>query len=210
VHVSGKLERDGYTVKRVYWQTWPGYYASGYLYEPEGLSGKAPGILHPHGHWENGARHPVVQSRLIALARKGYVGLVVDSVHAYDYYAGVTPLTIMTWNNIRGIDLLCSLPEVDPERIGCTGCSGGGQQTLYLMCVEDRLTAAVPVNLVSEARRIIAADMTHCPCNHVAGFLAETDETEASAVFAPRPTLYICVTQDWTRWFPQEGYPEIR
>ena len=210
VHVSGELDRDGYVIRRLYWQTWPGYYASGYLYLPKALNGRAPGILNPHGHWENGARNPVVQSRMIGLARKGYVALSVDSVHAYDYYGGVTPLTVMTWNNIRGIDLLCSLPEVDPERLGCTGCSGGGQQTFYLMCVEDRLKAAVPVNLVSEARRIIAADMHHCPCNHVPGFLAETDETEASAVFAPRPALYICVTQDWTRWFPQEGYPEIQ
>jgi dienelactone hydrolase len=210
VRVSGQLGRDGYVIKRVYWQTWPSYYASGYLYLPKGLAGKAPGILNPHGHWENGARNPVVQARMIGLARKGYVALSVDSVHAYDYYSGVTPLTVMTWNNIRGIDLLCSLPEVDPERIGCTGCSGGGQQTFYLMCVEDRLKAAVPVNLVSEARRIISSEMHHCPCNHVAGFLAETDETEASAVFAPQPALYICVTQDWTKWFPQEGYPEIR
>jgi len=210
VHVSGELDREGCVIKRVYWQTWPSYYASGYLYLPKGLAGKAPGILNPHGHWENGARNPVVQARMIGLARKGYVALSVDSVHAYDYYAGVTPLTVMTRNNIRGIDLLCSLPEVDPERIGCTGCSGGGQQTFYLMCVEDRLKAAVPVNLVSEARRIISAEMHHCPCNHVAGFMAETDETEASAVFAPRPALYICVTQDWTKWFPQEGYPEIK
>jgi dienelactone hydrolase len=210
LHVSGELDREGYVVKRVYWQTWPHYYASGYLYVPKGLTARAPGILNPHGHWEDGARNPVVQVRLIGLARKGYVCLAVDSVHAYDYYSGVTPLTVMTWNNIRGIDLLCSLPEVNPERIGCTGCSGGGQQTFYLMCVEDRLKAAVPVNLVSEARRILSAEMHHCPCNHVAGFLAETDETEASAVFAPKPALYICVTQDWTKWFPQEGYPEIR
>jgi dienelactone hydrolase len=138
------------------------------------------------------------------------VALAVDSVHAYDYYAGVTPLSVMTWNNIRALDLLGSLPEVDPERLGCTGCSGGGQQTFYLMALEDRLQAVVPVNMVSEARRIIFADMVHCACNHVAGFLAETDQTEASAVFAPRPARYICVTQDWTKWFPQEGYPEIR
>lgn len=210
IHVSDQLDRDDYVVKRIYWQTWPSYYASGYLYMPKGVHSRVPAILNPHGHWENGARHPIVQSRLIALAKKGYVCLAVDSVHAYDYYSGVTPMTIMTWNNMRGIDLLCSLPEVDPSRIGCTGCSGGGQQTFYLMCLDDRLKAAVPVNMVSEARRILSVEMHHCPCNHVPGFLAETDQTETSAVFAPAPALYICVTQDWTKWFPQEGYPEIR
>ncbi len=126
VHVSGELDRDGYIVKRLYWRTWPHYYASGYLYMPKALQGPAPAILNPHGHWAQGSREPKVQARLISLARKGYVCLVVDSVHAYDYYSGITPISVMTWNNVRGLDLLSSLPEVDPERIGCTGCSGGG------------------------------------------------------------------------------------
>ena len=210
VHVSGQLGRQGYVVKRIYWQTWPHYYASGYLYVPKGLTGKAPAVLNPHGHFENGARDPIVQARLIALARKGYVCVAVDSVHAYDYYAAVTPMTIMAWNNMRGIDLLCSLPEVDAARIGCTACSGGAQQTFYLMAVEDRLAAAVPVCMVSESRRILAIDWAHCPCNHVAGLLAETDAPEMAACLAPKPSLFICSTQDWTRWFPQQGYPEIR
>jgi dienelactone hydrolase len=210
LHVSGELDRDGYVVKRIYWQTWPHYYASGHLYVPKGLHGKAPAILNPHGHWQYGAREPVVQARLISLARKGYVCLAVDSVHAYDYYAGVTPLTVMTWNNIRGLDLLCSLPEVDPSRIGCTGCSGGAQQTNYLMAVDDRLAAAVPVCMVCELRRILTVASAHCSCNHVPGLLAETDQTEMAACLAPKPSLYVCVTGDWTKWFPQEGYPEIR
>ena len=147
--------------------------------------------------------------RLISLAKKGYVALGVDSVHAYDYYAGVSPLTLMIWNDIKALDLLCSLPEVDRERIGVTGCSGGGQQTFYLMALEDRIKAAVPVNMVSEVRRILAIDMAHCPCNHVPGAMANMDQTEMAACLAPRPSLYICVTGDWTKWFPQEGYPEI-
>jgi cephalosporin-C deacetylase-like acetyl esterase len=210
VHKAGTLDRDGYTVTRLYWQTWPGYYAAGYLYMPRGLTGKAPATINPHGHWENGDRHPVVQSRLISLARKGYVSLTIDSVHAYDYYSGVTPLTVMMWNNIRGLDLLCSLPEVDAARIGCTGCSGGGQQTFYLTALEDRLAAAVPVCMVCEFKRILSISEAHCPCNHVAGVAAETDETEMAACLAPKPSLYICVTGDWTQWFPQEGYPEIQ
>ncbi len=78
------------------------------------------------------------------------------------------------------------------------------------MAVEDRLRAAVPVCMVSESRRILGVDFHHCPCNHVAGLLAETDATEMAACMAPKPGLYICVTGDWTKWFPQEGYPEIR
>lgn len=210
LHWGGRLARDGYTVQRLYWQTWPGYHAAGYLYLPAELDAPAPAVLNPHGHWDDGNRNPVVQARMIGLARRGYVALTVDSVHAYDYYAGVTPLTVMTQNNLRALDLLCAMPQVDPARIGITGCSGGGQQTFYLQAIDDRLAAAVPVCMVSEIRRILQYDWPHCPCNHVAGLAAETDQTEMAACFAPRPTLYLCVTQDWTRWFPTEGYPEIR
>ena len=209
-HVSGTLDRDGYTLQRIYWQTWPGYYAGGYLYMPKEARFPAPGILCPHGHFENGARHPTVQARLIGLARKGYVVLAVDSVHAYNWAAGLVPMTVMAWNNIRGVDLLCSLPEVDPDRLGCTGCSGGGQQTFYMMAIEDRLDVAIPVCMVSEFRRILSIDSHHCMCNHVPGILTKTDTPELAARFAPGPALLICVTQDWTAWLPQEGYPEIR
>lgn len=210
LHISGTIEHESYVLQRVYWQTWPDYYASGYLYLPR--QGKFPtaGILCPHGHWENGARHPIVQARCISLAMKGYVVLAVDSVHVYNWSAGLVPLTVMCWNNIRGFDLLCSLPQVDPSRLGCTGCSGGGQQTFYMMALEDRLSVAIPVGMVSEWRRILFPDWHHCQCNHVPGILTQTDTPELAACFAPRPALIITDTGDWTAWLPQEGFPAIK
>jgi dienelactone hydrolase len=210
VHYAGSIEHKAYTLRRVYWQTWPGYYASGWLYMPKKASFPAPAVLCPHGHWENGARHPVVQARCIGLATKGYVVLAADSVHVYNWSAGLVPLTAMTWNNIRGIDLLCSLPEVDPKRLGCTGCSGGAQQTFYLMAVEDRIDVAIPVCMVSEFRRILFTTWAHCTCNHVPGLLAATDTPEMTACFAPRPSLIITVTGDWTAWTKKEVFPEIK
>lgn len=210
VHFGGKLQRDGYTLQRLYWQTWPKYYASGWLYMPTAAKLPAPAILCPHGHWENGARNPVVQARCLSLAREGYVVLAVDSVHVYNWSAGLVPLTVMTWNNIRALDLLCSMPEVDPKRLGCTGCSGGAQQTFYLMALEDRLSVAIPVCMVSEWRRILFPDWHHCECNHVPGILWKTDTPEVAACFAPRPSLMICVTKDWTAWLPKEGFPAIK
>ncbi len=212
VRYGGAIEREGYTIRRVYWQTFPGFYASGYLYTPAPIEGRLPAVLHPHGHWANGAKEPVVQSRCIALALKGYVALSVESFHGYDYYSGLTPMTVMQWSNMRAVDLLQSLPYVDASRIGSTGCSGGGQQTLYMMCLDDRIQAAVPVCLVSEFRRILSTEFAHCACNHVPGLLRGTDEPEIGACFAPRPALYVCLQgpeADWTQWFPQEGYPDI-
>ncbi|MHB1033975.1 MAG: acetylxylan esterase [Pirellulales bacterium] len=212
VTYGGQLDRGDYLVKRVYWQTWPGVYASGYLYLPK-TPGKHPAILNPHGHWANGARHPVVQSRCIGQAKKGYVNLAVDSVHmpTEGFLVGVSSMTVMMFNAIRAVDLLESLPEVDAARIGCTGASGGGQQTMFMMAIDDRIAAAVPAVLVSYYRRIMApAGFPHCNCNIVPGLLRDADEPEMAAIFAPKPVLYECVTGDWTRDFPKEEFPELR
>jgi dienelactone hydrolase len=176
-------------------------------------SGKHPAVLNLHGHWEHGARQPVVQTHCIALARKGYVALAVDSVHlpAESFLIGATSIGLMTFDNIRALDLLQSLPEVDGSRIGCTGASGGGQQTMYLMALDDRITAAVPAVLVSYFRHIMdPSGFPNCICNVAPSLLHDLDEPEICAVFAPRPALYLTVTRDWTRDFPKEEFPEIR
>jgi hypothetical protein len=209
VRRGGKLTRDGYTVERIYWQAWPGYYASGYLYMPTGVQFPRPAILQPHGHWENGNRNPVVQARCIALAKKGFVSLAPDTVHFTDWSLGICFQSIMAWSNIRGLDLLCEMPEVDTSRIGCTGCSGGAQQTFYLMALEDRIAAAVPVCMVSKFRTILRTDEVHCSCNHIPGIAADTDTPEMAAAFAPRPALIITVTGDWTKDYAAEDHPDV-
>jgi dienelactone hydrolase len=212
VHYGGALDREDYLLRRVYFQTWPGVYASGWLYLPK-TPGKHPAILNLHGHWENGAMHPVMQSCCIGLAKKGYVVLMVDSIHLSpeSFYVGASSIGVMTFNNMRAIDLLETLPEVDSARIGCTGASGGGQQTMYLMATDDRIKAAVPVALVSYFRRIMSpAGFPHCICNIAPGILRDTDEPELCATFAPRPVLFLSLTGDWTKAFPQEEFPEIR
>lgn len=209
-HVSGLLQRPGHRVERVYWQCWPGVYASGWLYRPEALQGAAPAVLCPHGHWEGGALHPVVQARCIAFALQGYVALAVDSAHVYRYEVGVSPVGVMTWNNMRALDYLQSLPEVDGNRIGCVGASGGGQQTMYLMALDDRVRVAAPVALVSYFRRILMADGHQCPCNHVPGLLRWMDQPEICALFAPRPLLFLSLSGDWTARFGEQELGEIR
>jgi len=212
VHYGGVLDREDYLLRRVYFQTWPEVYASGWLYLPK-TPGKHPAILNPHGHWDNGATHPVMQSGCIGLVKKGYVVLMVDSVHLppESFQVGASSIGVMTFNNMRAIDLLETLPEVDSTRIGCTGASGGGQQTMYLMAVDDRIKAAVPVALVSYFRRIMnPVGFPHCICNVAPGILRDTDEPEICATFAPRPALFLSLTGDWTRTFPKEGFPEIR
>ncbi len=219
--ITGRLEREGYAVERVYYQVLPKVYASGYLYRPEpspanGSRSGEPGvrfptILNPHGHWDLGATHPTVQSRCIAEAKKGYVAFCPDSTHVADLGVGLCPIGLMTWNNMRALDYLESLDFVDPARIGCTGESGGGQQTLYLAALDERVKVIVPAVLVSYFKRILfVTEQTHCFCNHAPGIESFTDENEIAAMFAPRPALFICATGDWTRDFPKQEFPDVR
>jgi dienelactone hydrolase len=210
---GGSLERDGYRVERVYWQTWPQVWASGWLYlpaGPEGPKGKVPAILNPHGHWEHGARHPTVQSRLISLAKLGYVALAPDSLHLYDYATGLTPLTAMTYQNLRALDYLLARPDVDRERLGVTGASGGAQQAMYLLAIDDRIKAGVLAVLVTYFKRILMPEGHHCPCNHVPGITRFTDEAELCGIASPRALLYLTVTGDWTAPFPDHELGELR
>ena len=219
--ITGRLDHDDYSVERVYYQVFWGVYASGYLYRPRlpsaqgnhaaGGEARLPAVLNPHGHWSLGAVEPTVQMRCIALARKGYVAFCPDSTHVAELGYGLCPIGLMTWNNMRALDYLESLDFVDPKRLGCTGASGGGQQTMYLAALDERVKAIVPAVLVSYFRRILfVSEQTHCFCNHAPGIARWTDETELAAMFAPRPTRFICATGDWTRDFPKEEFPEIR
>ncbi len=208
--IVSTLRRDGYTVNRLYFRILPGCYGSGWLYLPAGTRGRAPAILNPHGHWAGGALHPVCQARMIALAKKGYIALMTDSIHAADFETGMTPIGLMTLQNIRALDYLCSRKDVDASRIGVTGASGGGQQTMYVMALDDRPVAAVPVVMACYFARILHPDWAHCWCNHAPGIAADTDMTEFLSLFAPRPAFFISSAKDWTSRFPYEEYKEVR
>ncbi len=208
--IVSSLRRDGYTVNRLYFRILPGCYGSGWLYLPSRIRGRVPAILNPHGHWPGGAVHPVCQSRMIALAKKGYIALMTDSIHAADFETGMTPIGLMTLQNIRALDYLCSRKDVDPSRLGVTGASGGGQQTMYVMALDDRPVVAVPVVMACYFARILHPDWAHCWCNHAPGIAADTDMTEFLSVFAPKPALFISSSKDWTYRFPYEEYKQVR
>ena len=215
--ITGRIEHEDYTVEKVYYQTLPGIFASGYLYTPKATGPantsrlRLPAVVSPHGHWSLGAVEPVVQQSCIGLVKLGFVVFCPDSTHVTDLAIGLCPIGLMTWNNMRALDYLESLAGVDPARLGCAGQSGGGQQTMYVAALDERVKVIVPVDLVSYFRRILfAGERAHCSCNHAPGIARLTDETELAAMFAPRPSLFVCATQDWTRDFPSAEFPEIQ
>jgi cephalosporin-C deacetylase-like acetyl esterase len=215
--VVGKLERDGYTIEKVVLETFPGFTLSGDLYRPIGKPGKLPGVLCPHGHWKDGRVNPEVQQRCIRWAKLGAVVFMYDMVgyndskpfgHAFSNDRlrrwGLSLVTLQTWNSIRALDWLTTLPDVDPARIGCTGESGGGTQTFLLTAIDDRIKVSAPVVMVSDSFQ------GGCVCENCAGLRIGTDNVEFAALCAPRPLELVGATGDWTKLTMTHAYPTLR
>ncbi|HIA48286.1 MAG TPA: hypothetical protein EYN96_10055 [Candidatus Hydrogenedentes bacterium] len=218
--VFGRVQHDDYSVEKVHFQAWPGFYVTGNLYRPVG-EGPFPAVYCPHGHWEEGrlVNNDInsIPGRSITLARMGAVVFTVDMVgyndssqfeHRWskDEYKlwGIHPFALQLWGSVRALDFLQSLPDVDPERIGVTGASGGGTQTFALMAVDERVKVAAPVNMISSTMQ------GGCVCENAPLIRFENSNMEIGALMAPRPLLMISATGDWTRETPHVEYPAIR
>ncbi|MDG3003383.1 alpha/beta hydrolase family protein [Paludisphaera mucosa] len=217
--VYGRLERDGYTIEKVVLETLPGFTLSGNLYRPKSVAagGSLPAILCPHGHWEDGRLRDDVQHRCIRWAKLGAVVFMYDMVGYNDSRPftheflnerlrrwGLSLFALQTWNSIRALDWIASLPDVDPARIGCTGESGGGTQTFILTALDDRIKVAAPVVMVSEWFQ------GGCVCENAAGLRIGTDNIEFAALCAPRPMVLVGATGDWTAKTMTRAFPAIR
>lgn len=216
--VYGRVERDGYTIEKVVLETLPGFTLSGNLYRPSPApTGKVPAILCPHGHWEEGRMAEDVQQRCIRWAKLGAVVFLYDMVGYNDSKPfpheflndrlsrwGLSLFTLQTWNSIRVLDWITSLPDVDPARIGCTGESGGGTQTFILSALDQRIKVAAPVVMISDHFQ------GGCVCENAAGLRIGTDNVEFGALFAPRPMILVGATGDWTSKTLTHVAPAIR
>ncbi len=207
VKITGNIKMNGYTVKKVVYQGRPGIYVTGNLYIPNGR-GPFPGVINVHGHWQQGRLAERVQQRGHILAMNGYVCLSVDawgsgersSHHGeFEYHGanlggsllniGETLMGAQVVDNMRGVDLLASLKNVDPKRLGVTGASGGGNQTMWLAAMDERLKAAVPVVSVGSFQSYVGA--SNCICELLPDGLTFTEESAVLALVAPR-ALKIC------------------
>ena len=211
---------DGYSVKKIMFETRPGFWSTGNLYLPHPMKEKMPAILNVIGHWEDQrltrtdtGDYPI---QLANFARMGFVCLVTDMIGMVDsrqisHYYGrdekelwtSNGLGIQLWNNIRALDLLSSLPYVDADRIGMTGASGGGSQTLFLSLLDARVRAAAPINMISLNMQ------GGCQCENAEGLRRSTDNTEMCAMLAPRPLFLAGSTGDWTCWLETDELPGV-
>jgi hypothetical protein len=225
--VFGRVDRGDHTIEKVYFESYPGHYVSGNLYRPKNLTGKAPAVLCPHGHWSYGRLENTPLNsgpgRALSFARQGYIAFTWDMAGYNDSAAishrfaighregtshevlwGVNLLGLQLWNAIRALDFLLSLPEVDPERVACTGESGGGTQTFLLTGVDERIKVAAPVNMVSTTMQGGSL------CENAPNLRIDTNNVELASLIAPRPLLLVSATGDWTKNTLQVEYPAIR
>lgn len=229
-HIFGRVEREGYTIEKVYFQTYPGFYLAGNLYRPHpaghAVSGHAPGILVAHGHWAVGRMADTedgsIPARAITFARMGCVAFTYDMVgyndtrqipgHYETRWAGdrehwlwsVSLMGLQTWNSVRALDFLASLPDVDTKRLAITGESGGGTQTMMLGAIDDRLAAVGPCVMVSHSMQ------GGCLCENSPGLRIGYSNMEIAAAAAPRPQIMVGATGDWTRTMMTVEGPAVK
>jgi hypothetical protein len=110
---------------------------------------------------------------------------------------------LQTWNSIRALDFVLTLPEVDPERIAVSGASGGGTQTMLLAAIDPRVAVSFPAVMVSTAMQ------GGCTCENSSCLRVGTGNIEFAALFAPKPQG-MTTADDWTKEMSTKGFPELK
>ena len=204
---------DGYRIHKLRYEVVPGFEAAALLYEPQNVTGKVPAILNLNGHDPLGKAVEYKQKRCIYFAKHGILALSLEwpgfgqlsqkgNSHWFGAHldlVGANELGFFYLEMRRGLDYLYDNPDVDRKRIGVTGLSGGGWQTIVLSSLDERVRVAVPVAGFSSARSRLEA-------NHYGDmgdveqwgtdFLEGTDYTDLAAMMAPRPTLLVYNAED--------------
>ena len=222
--VVGTLKGDGFRVEKVIYESRPNHHVTANLYLPEGKT-PVPGVLLPCGHSANGKAAEAYQRACILLAQNGMAVLCYDPIGQGErlqllessgkpgipgstsehtmvgvgaLLVGQSTATYRIWDGIRSLDYLASRPEVDPKRLGCTGNSGGGTLTAYLMALDDRIAVAAPSCYITSLERLFATIGPQDAEQNITGQVAfGMEHVDYLTMRAPRPTLMAVATFDF-------------
>lgn len=219
VHVKETLRRDGYTIEKLTYESWPGMAVPALHYVPERIPpGKAPGVVSISGHHYRASKAAdYVQARNVNLVKRGCVVLSYDYMNCFERHTGgdgdghdpvpggggndhgITafsfsercPTTLEILDARRALDVLAARADVDPERLGFTGESGGSNSTYWIAAVDDRVKLSVPVCSVSTFDYWIDKDRNWDWHQRPPGARRVADIGVLLALHAPRPTLIL-------------------
>jgi cephalosporin-C deacetylase-like acetyl esterase len=222
--IVGKLSGDGFRVEKIVYESRPDHHVTAALYVPDGKP-PVPGVLVPCGHSGNGKANEPYQRICILLAKNGIAALCYDPIGQGERYqllddagkpivpgsttehslVGVGALLVgrqaasyRIWDGIRSLDYLASRPDIDPTRLGCTGNSGGGTLTAYLMALDERIVAAAPSCYITSLERLFATIGPQDAEQNITGQVAfGMEHADYVTMRAPRPTLLCVGTQDY-------------
>jgi len=238
--ITGILEKEDYTAEKIIFESMPNFYVTACLFIPKGLEGKAPAILYVCGHTADGFRSRAYQKTILNLVKKGFVVLTYDPIsqgerlqyfdpetersriggctkeHSYVgaqcFISGSSFARYRTWDGVRAVDYLMTREEVDPERIGLSGRSGGGTLTSYIAAVDDRIRAAAPECYICGFRRLLeSVGPQDAEQNFYHGIARGIDHSDLLEVRAPKPALLITTTRDFfSIQGARETYAEVK
>lgn len=228
--VTGKVDQDEFVVENLHFQSMPGLYVTANLYRPARQDGPLPAVLYVCGHGrvkKDGVSYgnkTNYQHHGAWFARNGYVCLTIDTIqlgeiegiHHGTYREkmwwwnnrGYSPAGVEAWNCVRALDYLQSRSEVDGERIGVTGRSGGGAYSWWIAAIDDRIKAAVPVAGITSLHNHVVDGCVegHCDCMYMVNTY-RWDYPKVAALVAPRPLLIS--NSDKDRIFPLDGVVDV-
>ncbi len=220
------LDKDGYKMEKLYFESQPGFYVTAALFIPDNLKGKTPAVIYCSGHSHIAFRSMAYQRVILNLVKKGFIVFAFDPVsqgerwqyfdpdfgkskiggstaeHSYVgaqcFLNGSSQARYMIWDGIRAVDYLLTRDEVDGNRIGITGRSGGGTQSSYIAAMDERILAVAPECYISGVRRLLESiGPQDAEQNFYHGLANGIDHADLLEVRAPKPALLITTTRDF-------------
>lgn len=219
--ITKTTEREDFIVENVIYESRPDFPVCANLYIPKKRTGKVPGVIFLCGHAFEGKFSDTYQAVMISLCRKGCVVLGIDPIgqgerRQYPYEETLHNVrehnlfnrrmllsgdNIGAWrvyDAVRGLDYLLSREEVDPERVGVTGNSGGGTLTTLVAGVDDRFTAAAPSCYITRWVRNVENELPVDGEQIPPGVAADGGEMADFLIAqAPRPLLILGQKNDF-------------
>ncbi len=225
--VTRTIQKDDYKVEHIVYESRPGFFVTSSMFIPDGLgTSQAPAILYVSGHYEEAYRNSNYQHLILNLVKKGFIVFAIDPVgqgerleyydrttgssmvggptseHSYPgaqaFISGSSQAHYMIWDGIRAVDYLQEREEVDPDRIGITGMSGGGTQAAYIAAMDERIYASAPGNYITSFTRLLQTiGPQDAEQNLFHGIANGIDHADLLSVRAPKPVLIKSTTNDF-------------